>query len=449
MLALTHASVKQGFLDYVTSQAIDRLQYLEIAVSDIYADQMSLAPLINNNRLWRRLKYQTFREYVEQQTREALTNNQPPPAPSVKAHERAFIEQLVLTDPDKNLIVGTAFHQAEYYWRALYHEQTLIGYIGYIKPRDFMRSVDRLFVSQQLKAFALFSIAIVLASFLVALIVSRWLVRPLGELSRGAKQIAAGDFSVRIKPESGDELGMLCHHFNDLANTLSANEQARKQWVADISHEMRTPLSVLKGQIEAMEDGIRPSSPENLALLRDKVNALSSLINDLYELSLSDLGALSYTKSPVSLKRLVDTQVRDYKHRLASKGLELRINNQLNPKLMLSCDEKRLNQLFRNLFENNLRYTDAPGEVQLCAEQIEQTVVITLDDSAPTIAADQLERIFERLYRVETSRNRATGGAGLGLSICRNIVEAHRGSIIASQSSLGGLRITVTLPLEA
>ncbi|WP_045857828.1 ATP-binding protein [Teredinibacter purpureus] len=448
MLLLNHASVRQGFLDYVTQQAIDRLQFLENTITEIYSKEMSLAPLKNDKRLWRRLRYQTFREFIEQQQRQAVNNNEPPLHPSVKAHERAFIDQLILTDNNKQIIVGNYFKNAEYSWRALYFNEQLIGYIGYIKPKDFMRSVDRLFVNQQLKAFALLSIAIFAGSFVVAMLVSRWLVNPLSELSRGARQIIAGDYTVRLERNTADELGLLCQNFNELARTLNLNESTRKQWVADISHEMRTPLAVIKAQIEAMLDGIRPTTTENLHLLNNKVDAVSSLINDLYELSLSDLGAMTYTKEPLRLQKIVANVALDYQQKLAQEKLSLTIRNQLNEKTRLFADEKRLQQLLDNLIENSARYTDAPGKIQLSAAQTEHSIILTLEDSAPSVPAEALDKIFDRLFRLEKSRNRALGGAGLGLSICKNIVEAHEGTINASPSTLGGLKISITLPMN-
>lgn len=448
MLLLSHASVKKGFLDYVTQQAIDRLQNLEISVLEIYERENSLEPLRDNNRLWLRLKYRTFREFIEQQTREAISNNQPPPHPSVKAQERVFIDQLILTDPTKKLIVGNAFKNAEYSWRELIYEDQLIGYLGYIKPKDFMRSVDKLFVSQQLKVFALFSLAIVAASFAVSMLVSRWLVKPLGDLTKGARQIADGDFSVRIQPNSTDELGMLCNNFNELAKTLSANEKARKQWVADISHEMRTPLAVLKAQIEAMQDGIRPTTPENLELLKNKIDALHNLISDLYDLSLTDLGAMTYNKSLLCLYDLLEEIADDYVHRLEEKGLTFQMTNSLDKNAGIYGDYDRLAQLLRNLFENSYRYTDTPGQLIVTCNTTNKLVEIVFTDSAPGVPADQIDKIFDRLYRVENSRNRATGGAGLGLSICKNIVEAHSGTITAMPAPSGGLTITLRLPLS-
>lgn len=445
MVALTHFSLRKSFLEYTSQQAIDRLQFLETAVIEIYERDGNLEILQKNNRLWRRLKYHTFREYLHQRKQLALSKNASPP-PDNKADERKFIELLILTDSSRNIIVGVPFKGKQYSWLKLEKDGKAVGYIGYVRPQDFIRPVDSLFLQKQQQAFVIFGVVIFFASFGIALMVSRWLTKPLSELSKGAKTLMQGDFNVRINHGNSDELGQLCHNFNELANTLAANEKARKQWVADISHEMRTPLSVIKAQIEAMEDGIRPSSPENLALLKSKIDSLNVIINDLYELSLSDLGALSYEKNDVYISSLIQEVYTDYRLRAESAGLTLSLNNTLSDKDHLLCDRNRMQQLLRNLLENSLRYTDAPGRIKLSTSKRKNQILIKVEDSAPGVPAEELNKIFDRLYRLEASRNRASGGAGLGLSICKNIIEAHQGRVFAETSPLGGLSISIELP---
>ncbi|MBX2857463.1 MAG: HAMP domain-containing protein [Cellvibrionaceae bacterium] len=445
MVALTYISLQRSFLEYTSQQAVDRLQFLEAAVIEIYERDGSLATLNKNNRLWKRLTYLTFREYLYQREQRALSKNQALP-PGNQVAERKFIEQLILTDTNKDLIVGLPSRNREYSWRRLTADDNTLALIGYVRPNDFIRPVDRLFLNKQQQAFAILGTVIFFASFGIALMVSRWLTQPLDELSKGAKTLMRGDFSVRITRDKTDELGQLCNNFNELAKTLSANENARKQWVADISHEMRTPLSVIKAQIEAMQDGIRPATPKNLGLLKSKIDSLNSLINDLYELSLSDLGALTYTKESVDISALIDEIAADYKLRADTMNIVLNLNNTLGAKNVLLCDTNRIRQLLRNLLENSMRYTDAPGVIQIKTYQHKASICIDVQDSSPGVPAAELAKIFERLYRVEASRNRATGGAGLGLSICKNIVEAHRGAINAEASPLGGLAISIKLP---
>jgi two-component system sensor histidine kinase BaeS len=209
---------------------------------------------------------------------------------------------------------------------------------------------------------------------------------------------------------------------------------------------MRTPLSVLKVQIEAMQDGIRPANYENLALLYEKILGLSNLIDDLFELSLSDVGALSYNKKTISLAPLVKTCVQHFQVKAEAADLTLKDNIDVTQDYSIVADSDRLQQLFSNLLENSIRYTDAGGEIQVGISTSDTKVFITIDDSAPGVAPEQYDKIFERLFRLENSRSRATGGAGLGLAICKNIVNAHQGNIRAGTSAFGGLQICIELP---
>jgi two-component system, OmpR family, sensor histidine kinase BaeS len=245
---------------------------------------------------------------------------------------------------------------------------------------------------------------------------------------------------------SGDELGRLASDFNALALTLEKNEQARRSWLADISHELRTPLAILRGEIEALEDGLRQPTPEAIRSLHGEVMRLGRLVDDLQQLALSDLGALTYRKEELDLVPLLAAVIDSYRPELVRNGLQLHVELPRLP-VTVFADGERLRQLFANLLDNALKYTDGDGQVEVRLAEEGGQAKIDICDSAPTVAAQELERLFERFYRVEGSRNRASGGAGLGLAICRNIVEAHDGSISARESSLGGLWLEISLPL--
>jgi two-component system sensor histidine kinase BaeS len=244
-----------------------------------------------------------------------------------------------------------------------------------------------------------------------------------------------------------DELGQLARDFNSLALALEKNEQARRQWVADISHELRTPLTVLRGEIEALQDGVRQPNPQAIGSLHGEVLRLGRLVDDLYQLALSDLGALTYRKTEAHLDELLDQAIEPLKEEFSRKGIALQVDRPAGSHLTLLADPERLHQLFGNLLENSLKYTDAGGRLDIRLETTADEAVIHFSDSAPGVTGPELDKLFDRLYRVENSRNRHTGGAGLGLSICRNIVEAHEGTIIARPSPLGGVWITVRLPI--
>src|SRR6185503_9855531 len=237
------------------------------------------------------------------------------------------------------------------------------------------------------------------------------------------------------------ELARLASDFNALAQTLEAARQARRQWIADIAHELRTPLSILRGEIEALQDGVRPLTQAAIGSLASEAGRLARLVEDLHTLSLSDVGELGYHMEPVDLAELVRETLDGQRRALADKGLELELS--AAPDVMIRGDEGRLAQVFGNLLQNSLRYTDAPGVV---AVRVERDGRVIWQDSAPGVPEEDLRRLTERLFRVEGSRNRASGGSGLGLAIARAIVQAHGGTLGASASPLGGLRIELAFP---
>jgi two-component system sensor histidine kinase BaeS len=434
MLFFTHWSMQKGFIDYITHKSVKRLTTLEQALVQIHHQQGSWDIVGRRPGLWNRLRREAIMSQMDDDNRD------------YRRYLENFFEPLILTDADRQVIVGNPTDR-HYHWHGVMDDEHLLGYIGYIKPNRLIRTVDRLFVERQIRIYLLASLVCLLLSSLVAWLLSRRFVKPIRRLSSGARTLAAGDYNLRIEAQTDDELGRLCHHFNELARTLEANEQSRRQWVADISHEMRTPLAVMKAQIEALQDGIRAPSAENLALVHNKVNALSRLIDDLYELSLSDLGALSYHKEPLALSDVLQECLEDYEQKFAAASLDLQVDIQLSGRDLIYGDTERLIQLFHNLMENSSRYTQRPGKVRLSARRQSGEFIIALEDSAPGVDSEQTELIFDRLYRLETSRNRATGGAGLGLSICKNIVVAHQGRISAEESALGGLKILIHFPV--
>jgi two-component system sensor histidine kinase BaeS len=284
-------------------------------------------------------------------------------------------------------------------------------------------------------------------SIFAAGLLARQLLLPIRRIGGGVKALAAGEYQTRIKANGHDELGQLSQYFNSLAQTLQQNEVARRQWIADISHELRTPLSVLRGELEAVQDGVRQPTPDRIQSLHSEVLALTKLVEDLYELSLSDVGAMNYHKERINVTDIILGIQQNFVARFASRGIVLREITQPDMVLPVFADARRLYQLFSNLAENSCRYTDAGGFCEITLYKTKKTVMVTFQDSAPSVPPEALPKLFERLYRVEKSRSRELGGAGLGLAICKNIVEAHGGTITAYQSQYGGLSVQVELPL--
>lgn len=355
--------------------------------------------------------------------------------------------RLMLVDADgsaiyarPDLLPGTARFPVEVDGRA-------VGEVALIPGPLISEGLEVRFLQRQTLAILIIALAMTALSAALAFPLARRLVRPLQELQANTRRLATGDFSARVAVGTDDELGRLAQDFNALAQTLEHNEQARRRWVADISHELRTPLAVLRAEIEALQDGVRPLERAAVDTLHADTLRLGRLVDDLYELSMTDLGALTYRKEPTDPAEALATDVEAFAARFEAAGLGLRLEDRLAEPLTLDADPHRLSQLFRNLLRNSLQYTDPGGGLLVRLGCEEDELVVDFRDTAPGVPREALPRLFERLYRVDASRSRATGGAGLGLAICRNIVEAHGGRIHAQAAPEGGLWIQVRLPI--
>jgi len=289
--------------------------------------------------------------------------------------------------------------------------------------------------------------AALLLSAAVAWLLAAYVRRPIMRLVTGARQLESGRFDTRIEVPHADELGELAQAFNRMAARLEEVEQMRRQWVADTSHELRTPLAVLRAQIESLQDGVRAATPANLALMERQIRALGQLVDDLHELARGDLGQSSYELMPRDAWQIATEVFADFSARFDASGLHASIGA-APLRRVVHCDASRIRQVFANLLENSARYTTAGGGVALAGDVVGNEIRITIDDSAPGVAEHSLERLGERFYRPDESRTRASGGSGLGLALCRQILAAHGGGLVFAPSPLGGLRANVTLPLD-
>ncbi len=290
------------------------------------------------------------------------------------------------------------------------------------------------------------ALGMVAISAALAYPLSRRLVRPVRGLQEAARRLAAGDFSTRVRVQGGDEIARLGRDINALATVLGQNEAARRRWVADISHELRTPIALLRAELEALQDGVRPLDRGAVDALHGDVLRLGRLVDDLHELSVTDLGALSYRMEETDLRAVLESDLDAYRPRFAAAGLSLRLQDRASGPVLLQADADRLSQLLRNLLANSLQYTDPGGGLAVTLGLDAGRATIDFQDSAPGVPHESLPRLFERLYRVDDSRSRHTGGSGLGLAIARNVVEAHGGTIVANPSPAGGLWIRIELP---
>ena len=322
---------------------------------------------------------------------------------------------------------------------------TTVGWLIASYESGISNQLDQRFDTQQMHISWLIAGLSLFVALLVTLFLARGFLKPIKRLLEGTHQLAKGDFSARVSEVGQDELGQLAKDFNHLASTLEKNEQMRRDYMADISHELRTPLSVLRGELEAVQDGVRQATPETINSLLNETQTLIKLVNDLHQLSLSDRGSLVYRMQSIDIIPIIEMNLGQAKWRLEDRQLTL--NTQFSSHSPLFADPDRINQLFYNLMENSLRYTDPHGKIAVSVTQQNQQLIIEWEDSAPGLSVEQCQHLFERFYRVEASRNRASGGSGLGLAICYNIVEAHNGTISAAPSTLGGVKVTIQLPI--
>jgi two-component system sensor histidine kinase BaeS len=322
----------------------------------------------------------------------------------------------------------------------------VVGWVGRAPLRRLSSAAEDSFEAQQSRAaWAIAALAVALAAA-TALVLARAFLLPVKRIAQATHRMAGGDYAIRVTVGARDELGRLAADFNRLAETLERNETLRRRFMADVSHELRTPLAVLSAELEALDDGVRPFTREALASLRAEAAALGKLVDDLNQLALADVGALAYRKQEVALAPLIEQAVDSYRERFAQRGIALEAGGAAAARVF--GDRDRLTQMFRNLLENSARYTDAGGRARVSTRLAGDCVAVDFDDSPPGVPAEALPHLFERFFRVEGSRSRANGGAGLGLAISRSIAAAHGGDISAAPSPLGGLRITVRLPVS-
>lgn len=305
---------------------------------------------------------------------------------------------------------------------------------------------ERVFAEGQWRSGLIAALAVLLGALVLAYALARRLLRPIQALSHGSRALAAGDFGSRVAVQGRDEIAALARDFNHLASALEQNREARRRWGADLAHELRTPVTVLRLELQTLQAGVRRADPAALGSLLAETERLSALIEDLYELSLADAGALEYRFVDVDLVDLAREVIDNHRGSAAVAGLVLDEDYAADLPLVRG-DPLRLAQLIENLLLNARRYTDVPGRIRIALGLHARQLLLTLDDTPPDVPDDDLPHLFDRLFRSERSRSRAAGGAGLGLSICRAIVDAHGGAIWAEHSTLGGLRVSVALPL--
>lgn len=349
-----------------------------------------------------------------------------------------------LLDLDKNILIGR-FNE-NFSVKNIEVDGRIVGYLALPPTENLSDAFDVAFIAETQKNLLYIFAVLFALIIIIAVPFSRHFIMPIKRLERSMRLLNKGDFKVKLNVKGKDELASLSLNFNDLAETLAQNSTSRKRWLADISHELRTPIAIIKGEIEAIEDGIRAFDQQSLTSLSEEVSHLQKLVNDLTELSNAEIGAISYDKANHDLTALLKQNILRHHNKAEGAGLSL-LTETKDKKLIIWADDTRINQLLDNIINNSIKYTDGPGEILITLTKKQNMAIITIDDTLPSVPKESINKLFEHLYRVESSRNRKTGGSGLGLALCKNIVQAHHGEITASISPKGGLRIDCSLPL--
>lgn len=295
------------------------------------------------------------------------------------------------------------------------------------------------------EGFLIASLVALVLGVIMSFFLARELARPLSELTSAAEDIELGDYSRRVEARGGAEIEELAGAFNSLAESLQENETLRRNMVADIAHELRNPLASIKAQLEAVEDGVLEADSETVSSLAEDVDVLARLVDDLRQLSMAESGKMELQRLPVDVSGAVGGLYARFARELEQGKVRLLsdIEEGLPP---VDADPVRLSQVLANLVKNSLAHTPEGGSIRVSARASGDDVEFSVEDSGTGIPPGDLAHIFERFYRAERARERATGGAGIGLAITRSLVEAHGGSIRAESEPGMGTTIRFTIP---
>lgn len=429
---MARSAFERNFLGYLNDQGVERMREVMPRIEDGYRRNGSWEFVRGHPEVWFTM------------LRLRRGDGTPMPAVPPVSDQTGAVPRLALLDAAGLRVIGNASAGPDAIRLPVQIDGRTVGWLAMVPFQQAIAAGDRRFYLALVRAWWTNGIVSALVAALLAALLSRALLARVGVLTQEIHRLADGDYTTRIDVAGNDEFGRLAQDVNRLAATLDGIERNRRAFMSDISHELRTPLAVLRAELEAIQDGIRPMSPATLAPLQAQVRQLGKLIDDLYELAMTRTGEVSYSFTRMDIGDLLQTAAAGMRHRFTEAGLQLRAEP-AGEALWVDADERRMQQVFANLLENSLRYTQRGGLVTASARRDGAEVEVVIEDSAPGVPTDKVERVFERFYRVEGSRNRDSGGSGLGLAICRNIVQAHGGKIRAEASPLGGLRVVLRL----
>jgi signal transduction histidine kinase len=322
--------------------------------------------------------------------------------------------------------------------------------LAYIVPLDDFNitAIEDQFISSVNRSL-LIAIAVAgLVGLLLTLLLSQSILIPIDALTSASRAMEKGDLNQRVEVKSKDELGQLGKAFNSMAEGLNRLEQLRRNMVTDVAHELRTPLSNIRGYLEALRDGVVEPTPEAIASIHEEAMLLNRLVDDLQELALAEAGQLDLVRQPVDLREVVQKAVQSLNNQTSEKivSIEVLLPDDLP---LVEADAERMGQVLRNLINNAVINTPTGGEICIEARVCDSQVAVSIKDNGVGISKEHLPFVFERFYRADRSRARSTGGAGLGLAIVKQLVEAQGGQVEINSQIDVGTTVTFTSPIAS
>ncbi|MES2390347.1 MAG: ATP-binding protein [Acidobacteriota bacterium] len=418
-------SFERRFSVYVRGVEVNRLNVLAGRLARYYGEQGSWNTLRDNSRLWSRLTGDSVQVHGAQPGTATL---------------------YTLVDEKSVVVIGSEKQSPRAQSVPVMWNGNTVGVLSGAPLQRLMSVADVRFQHDMVKGLWLISTLSLLLGGMAAFFIARNVLDPVLQISSAARALRAGRFEPPLNLRRSDELGELASDFNSLSETLAANEDSRRQFMADLSHEMRTPLAVLQGMLEAIEDQIVDPSPERIKSLQAEVALLARLANDMGQLAHVQTAALTFNMQRLDICVVLAHSARAMADILRDRGMGIELSTPDRPLLILG-DEMRIIQMISNLLENAARYASAGERLVLSAAVTSSgEVLVSVRDFGPGVSEAAATRLFDRFFREESSRNRSTGGMGLGLTICREIAATHKGFIIAKNEPSGGLSIEVTFP---
>ena len=438
-------ALEQGFLNYLNALEADRLD----ALAPVIERTIRTKGLDVAVKDWRRLLGQASRRTgtgaLEHWLSPPLDESTERPTRGKKAtpDPLRFNPRVSLVNADGHLLAGSPlFALAGSTTRDITVDGQTVARIVLAPLRNPTEDRELAFLREQRTSIAWMAFIVGILCIVLTALLAGWWSRRLSAVTTSTARIAQGDLTARVAISGRDEISILAANVNAMAHALESMESSRRKWLADVAHELRTPLTTLRGEIEAVQDGLRKLDAAALASLHDEVSRLTRLTGDLHQLAIADVGALEFHPATHDLSELLKRAAARWQSRFATAGIAMTIDAPAEHSSLVDAD--RITQVLDNLFANSLRYTDAPGHLIASIRAVTGVQQIVFADSPPGLTEDAMRQLFTPFYRADAGRR--TGGSGLGLALSKAIIEAHEGSMRASHYALGGLQMTIELP---